>query len=104
MTSIFQADDTAAFGGNFLRINLTVKDDEGQVVEQPPIKKAEIRIGCITKTFINPEFPILNINLSHQETAMLKAVNNIFLAVWDENDLKRTCTGTISFNSQARRV
>lgn len=105
MTTIYKEDDTAAFGGDFLTVNLNVYDEEGNLVEeQPIITKAEIRIGCITKTFNNPEFPILNINLSSSETACLKSSNNIYMAVWDELGKKRTCEGTISFNATARRV
>lgn len=103
--TLFQGDDTAAFGGNFLSIYLTVKDEEGNIIEpQPKIIKAEIKIGCIRKIFENPDFPILEINLTNQETATLKAVNNIYMAVWDENGLKRTCEGMISFEAQTRRV
>lgn len=96
---IFQGDNTAAFGGNFLTINISVS--EGQPV--PRITKAELKIGCICKTFANPTFP-MTINLNEDESAKLQAQNTAYLAVWDAEGRKKTCVGSITFNSQSRRV
>lgn len=97
--TIYQGDNTAAFNGNFLTINVSV--DEGQ--EIPVITRAELKIGCICKSFENPTFP-MTVNLTEEETAKLNATNSAYLAVWDSEGRKKTCTGTISFPTQSRRV
>lgn len=96
--TIFQGDNTAAFGGNFLTIN--VSSESGVV---PTITKAELKIGSICKTFTNPTFP-LTVNLTEEETAKLSSVNTAYMAVWDINGKKKTCQGSLSFNTSARRV
>lgn len=97
--AIYQGDNTAAFGGNFLTIRLVLP--EGQ--EMPPISKVELKIGCICKTFENPVFP-LTVNLTEEETLKLQAVNTAYLAVWDNEDRKKTCQGKITFKTEPRRV
>lgn len=97
--TIYQGDNTAAFGGNFLTINIRVP--EGQ--EVPTITRAELKIGCICKNFNNPTFP-MTINLTEEETVKLQAQNSAYLAVWDAEGRKKTCQGTISFPTNARRV
>lgn len=95
---IFQGDNTAAFGGNFLIIRITTPS--GII---PTISKSELKIGCIYKTFINPTFPLI-VNLSENETEKLQASNTAYLAVWDNEGRKKTCVGKITFNATARRV
>lgn len=95
---IFQGDNTAAFGGNFLTIN--VSSESGIV---PAFSRAEIKIGCICKSFQNPTFP-MTINLNEEETAKLQTQNTAYLAVWDAEGRKKTCVGSITFNTQSRRV
>ena len=96
--TIYQGDNTAAFGGNFLTISIS--SESGSV---PTIKRAEIKIGCVCKTFENPSFP-MTINLTEEETAKLSSVNTAYMAVWDVNGRKKTCQGSITFNTSARRV
>lgn len=96
--TIFQGDNTAAFGGNFLTINLSYS---GEIL--PTISRAELKIGCICKSFQNPTFPI-TINLNEDESAKLQAQNTAYLAVWDAEGRKKTCVGSITFNTQSRRV
>lgn len=96
--TIYQGDNTAAFGGNFLTINIS---SETGVV--PTITRAELKIGCICKTFENPVFP-MTINLTEEETQKLQAQNSAYLAVWDIEGRKKTCQGTISFPASPRRV
>lgn len=96
--TIFQGDNTAAFGGNFLTINLSYN---GEVL--PTISRAELKIGCICKSFQNPTFPI-TINLNEDETAKLQTQNTAYLAVWDIEGRKMTCVGSLTFNTQSRRV
>ena len=96
--TIFQGDNTAAFGGNFLIISIST---ESGII--PTISKAELKIGCIEKSFKNPIFP-MTINLNEDETAHLKSENTAYLAVWDAEGRKKTCQGQITFPTNARRV
>ena len=96
--TLFRGDNTAAFGGNFLTINVTT---ESEIL--PTITRAELKIGCICKTFENPTFP-MTINLTEDETVKLQAVNNAYLALWDADGRKKTCQGTISIQTNPRRV
>lgn len=95
---IYQGDNTAAFGGNFLTISIS---SESGIV--PVITRAELKIGCLCKTFSNPVFP-MTINLTEEETAKLQSQNTAYMAVWDNMGRKKTCKGSITFNTSARRV
>ena len=83
--TIRKGDDTDAFGFGFLTVEL---DNP----EEYTISKAELRIGILTKTFENPEFP-LEVSLSREETMMLNSCggNQCDLAVYDMEGKKRTC-------------
>ena len=96
--TIFKGDNTAAFGGNLLTISIN-----SEIEPVPTITRAELKIGCICKNFINPTFP-LTINLTEEETSKLSATNTAYLAVWDSQNRKRTCMGSLTFNISARRV
>ena len=89
---IFQGDDTSAFGGVLLRINLYNPLDY-------PIKKAIFVCGCIIKEFDNPTFPI-DINFNNEETEKLRSVNQCFLIVYDMQGKQKTCRGTITIKAQ----
>lgn len=92
-----KGDDTNAFGFSFLTINLKDSDDY-------TISKAEVRIGVLTKTFENPVFP-LEISLNREETAMLSECGNqCYMAIYDEDGLKYTCEGTLSFKASPKVV
>lgn len=97
--TIYQGDNTAAFGGVFLTINISTPEG----LEPPPITKAELKIGCICKNFINPDFPLI-VNLTEDESGKLQASNTAYLAVWDSEGRKKTCQGKITFATKARRV
>lgn len=97
--NIYQGDNTAAFGGNFLTIRLVLP--EGQ--EMSPISKAELKIGCFHKVIETPTFP-LTINLTENESAQLKTENVAYLAVWDAQGRKKTCEGSLIINTNPRRV
>lgn len=96
---IYQGDDTGAFGDVFLTINISV--GEGQVM--PEFSKAELKIGGICKEFRNPVFP-LTVNFNSKETSLFNAKNTAYLAVWDMQGRKRTCNGSITFKSEAKKV
>ena len=93
---IFRGDDTAAFGQNWLRINVDI-----------PltwiVSRAELKIGDILLTMEAPEFPVL-INLTASQTAQLKDKNACYLALYDENGLKQTIEGTYTFTTRKQVV
>lgn len=94
---IRKGDDTNAFDFGFLTVNL--KD-----AEQYTIYKAEIRIGILTKTIENPQFP-LEISLNKEETMKLSTCgNDCFMAIYDEQGRKITCEGTLSFRASPKVV
>lgn len=94
---IRKGDDTNAFGFSFLTVNL-------QGAEEYTISKAEIRIGVIIKTFENPSFPI-NITLSKEETSMLSECGNkCYMAIYDTNNRKLTCEGSLTFRAAPKVV
>lgn len=90
--AIYMGDDTAAFGNNFITINL----------ENPlgyPISKATFVCGCIKKTFENPTFPLV-INFTSGETATLRTTNTCYLVVYDSQGRQKTCKGNLTFKAQ----
>lgn len=98
MANITCGDNTAAFGGNFLTI--TLRNESGVEVV---IKKAVFACAGIRLEFENPVFP-LTINLTEEQTAKLQCQNTCYLAVWDDQDRKKTCTGSFSFKTNTRKV
>lgn len=94
---LYQGDNTQAFGGSFLKINLVSEEPI------PEITKAEIRIGCLFKVISNPSFPLV-INLNEEETSKLNTTNTAYMAVWDSLGRKKTCKGSITIQTQPRRV
>lgn len=95
---IVKGDNTAAFGGDFLTISLN--DESGGQLE---VKKAVFACGPVRIEFENPVFP-LTINLSEEQTAKLDYENECYLAVWDLQDRKLTCKGTLRFGAEQRKV
>lgn len=93
---LYQGDNTQAFGGTFLTINLT---SETPVT----ISKAVLKIGCLEKIFENPVFPLV-VNFDESETSKLQVNNTAYLAVWDEQGRKLTCEGKLAFSTNPRRV
>lgn len=93
--TIFKGDNTAAFGGNFLTIEL----------ENPlgySISKAEFVVNnrCPKiPPFENPEFPLI-VNFNSQQSAQLKPNNVGQLVVWDEQGRQKTCQGKVIFTAQ----
>lgn len=98
--SLTKGDDTNAFGFNFMTIEL--EDIEG-ALDDHTISKAEFQCGPLLKVFETPEFP-LTINLSHEETKMLKHQNKCYLRVYDENSLRITCEGELEFDTRKEVV
>ena len=90
-TNLIKGDDSQAFGQNLLRI--TLSDPDGLLVNHS-ISKCEIRFnGCVTKTFENPQFPLV-INLTSEESNKLSVgKNTAVMAVWDEDGRKLTPEG-----------
>ena len=90
--SIYKGDNTAAFGGTFITINLI--NPLGYIVS-----KAVFVCGCIQKTFENPVFPLV-INFTSEETKKLNVNNVCQLVVYDEQRRQKTCTGTLVFSAK----
>lgn len=90
--SIFQGDDTSAFGGKL--ITITLRNPLGYVVS-----KAIFICGCLTRTYLDPTFPI-DINFDSQDTRKLEGINQCFLIVYDELGRQKTCRGTLTLKAQ----
>ena len=103
--SIYKKDDTAAFGGILIRIYLHFPDSEVVITKAAVSINFGLGIGVesITKNFTNPTSPI-DINLTGEETKKLQPINEVYVAAWDANGLKRTATGHITFNALGQRV
>ena len=101
-SNLIRGDSSSAFGQTLLRI--TLSDPDG-LLEHHSISKCEIRFcGCVTKTILNPEFPLL-INLTSEESDKLSVGGNTaVMAVWDENGQKLTTKGGQIINIGAKRV
>ena len=95
---IRKGDDTNAFDQEFLEVR--VKD-----ADKYTITKAELRIGGIVKIFENPVFP-MKISLTREETSMLSSCsgNDCYLAVYDDQNRKRTLEGTTNIPVAPRVV
>ncbi len=98
MSDLTCGDNTGAFGGNFLTINL--KNETGTPLV---VSKAVFACGPVRIEFENPEFPLV-VNLNEAQTAQLSCCNTVYLAVWDSEGRKRTCSGSINFKTQPRKV
>lgn len=90
MTKYYKGDDFGSFREDWASIELDFPEDW-------VISKAEFRVGNLPKmTFYDPIFPI-PINLDSSQTSNLKDVNTCYLAIYDEEDNKRTCEGSWTF-------
>jgi len=96
MVTLYRGDDTDAFGSSFITINLAT-------TMEVTITRAVFQCGVIKKVFDDPVFP-LQIELSTLETRMLPSNNVCYLAVWDENNKKCTCSGSLVFSTQSQVV
>lgn len=94
--TLFRGDDTDAFGNKFITITLATPISV-------TITKAIFQCGIIEKEFINPTFP-LEVELTAAETKTLGLQNKCYLAVWDEDDKKRTCEGFLTFSTKGQVV
>lgn len=94
--TLYKGDNTEAFGGNLLKINL-INDDGVEIT------KAEIRIGIVLKTIESPQFP-LYVNFNEEESDMLNYINDVYVALYDSQGRKKTVEGTLRFKAQKRRV
>lgn len=94
--TLYRKDDTNAFEQKFLKIELETPIDI-------TISKVDFRCGQILKTFENPLFP-LKIDLTSEETAILSYTNTCYLAIYDELGRKRTCKGSLTFETKGAVV
>ena len=91
--TLYRGDDTDAFGSSFITINLATSITA-------TITRAVFQCETIKKSFEDPTFP-LSVELTALETRALQGTNTCYLAVWDENGKKRTCEGSLNFNTQS---
>ena len=90
MDSIHKGDNTAAFGKNF--ISIEIENPENVIVS-----KLIFKVGCISKENINPTaFPWL-VNITSAETAKLNYINVGYLEAYDELGRGEECEGCIVF-------
>lgn len=97
---MWRGDDTSSFGQDWLEIDAQFPDDTWA----ERITEAHFKVGNLpVMIFENPQFPI-TVNLTSAQTSLLKDVNNCYLAVFDENGLKQTCEGQLTFTSRRKVV
>ena len=90
MSDFYRSDNTAAFGNNFITINL---------VNNPldvTVSRADFIVGCLCKKYDNPEFPLI-INFTPEELQKLDMVNVGYLKVYDDQGRPKVCNGSVSF-------
>lgn len=99
---LVRGDDSQAFGQNLIRITLS---DPDNLLDGHSISKCVIRFNeSVTKTFLNPVFPLL-VNLTSEESSNLTDGDNTArMAIWDENNQKLTAEGGQIINIGKRRV
>ena len=97
---LYRQDDSNSFGKTLLEIHAEFPDDTWA----ERVTRADFKVGPLpVMSFENPVFPI-TINLTSAQTALLKDVNDCYLAVYDENGLMQTCEGTLTLESHRRVV
>ena len=97
--TLFKGDDTNSFGQNFLTINIKNIPD-GFTVE-----RMEVKIGSLDIIEVDDftEFPI-RINLNSEQTRELSDVNTIYIALYDNEGLKKTINNSITFTARSEVV
>lgn len=99
-TPRYRGDDWNSFGATAIEIYAQFPDDTWA----ERVSLAEVKIGNLpVMSFESPVFP-LKINLSSEQTALLKDTNECYMAVYDENGLKRTCEGQMTIPTRRRVV
>lgn len=89
--NVTRKDDTDAFGLTFLTVRL---NDPDELLSGHTITKAEIKIGDVLKTFLNPVFPF-DVALTASETCKLQAGNaKVYMRIYDENGKRYTPQGS----------
>lgn len=97
MAELFRGDDTNSFNQVWGVINAEFPEDWIVI-------GAEFKVGNLPALYFdNPEFPI-EVNLSTEQTALLKDVNTCYLALYDEQGRKQTCEGSFTFKTRKRAV
>jgi hypothetical protein len=96
--TLYKGDNLQAFDGKPIEVSLNL--DEGE--EMPIISKAifVINNGIIAKTFDNPTFP-LEVELDETDTAKLSSRNQANLIIYDSQNRKLTCDGTLTFIAES---
>lgn len=90
MQDFYRSDNTAAFGNNFITINLV-----GNPLDVT-VSRADFIVGCLCKRFDNPEFPLI-VNFTPEELQKLDIVNVGYLKVYDTEGRPKVCDGNVVF-------
>ena len=94
---LVRGDDTQAFGGDLLTISL-----ETELVGYT-ITKAVFRCGDVLKEYTSPTFP-LTVNLTKDETDKLTGKDVCYLLLYDDNNLRKTCEGSLILKTESKKV
>ena len=95
--ALYRGDDSGAFGQQLLKVEV---NNPHELI----ISRLDIKIGdTIVIPVNNPTFPLF-INLTAQQTAILKDSNKITFACYDQFGLKKTCKGYVSLKTLPRQV
>lgn len=89
-TEFYKGDDFNSFGLTGIQINAK------NIPEGIIISKAELRVGKVVVTFYDPQFPLYWAP-TKEITEQLDYANECYLAVYDQEGLKRTCQGHFTF-------
>lgn len=90
MSDFYRTDNTAAFGNNFITINLVDNPLNVQV------SRADFIVGCICKRFDSPVFPLI-VNFTPEELQKLDIINVGYLKVYDMENRPKVCEGQVVF-------
>ena len=88
---IFKGDDIGSFGG---KITVNFDNPKGYT-----ITRAEFQCGCFYQNINNPVFP-LEFKPTREQNEKFSSANVCYLRVYDENGLRKTCTGTMTLYAQ----
>lgn len=96
---LYKGDDTDAFGQNLLTINIRNIPD-GYTVE-----RMEVKIGSLDIIEVDDftEFPV-RINLNSEQTRELSDINTVYIALYDNEGLKKTINKSITFTAKSEVV
>lgn len=86
----YKGDDFNAFNEDWVLIDLDLPEDW-------VVSKAVFKVGNLpAMVFLNPIFPI-SVSLTSEQSINLKGTNTCYMAIYDENNRKKTLEGSWTF-------